>query len=62
MIFRLMFCSTSFTGLTPPQAKALAEKAHIYMTTDGRISMAGLNGGNIEYFAENVSQVVKGNL
>jgi len=52
----------SFTGLTPPQTKALAEKAHIYMTGDGRISMAGLNGSNIDYFAENVSQAVKGNL
>jgi len=52
----------SFTGLTASQTKALAEKAHIYMTSDGRISMAGLNGGNIDYFAENVSQAVKGNL
>lgn len=38
----------SFTGLTTPQTVALAEKAHIYMTADGRISMAGLNDGNIE--------------
>ncbi|KAL0951110.1 hypothetical protein HGRIS_007847 [Hohenbuehelia grisea] len=52
----------SFTGLTQPQTKALAEKAHIYMTADGRISMAGLNGGNIEHFAESVSAAVKGNL
>ena len=52
----------SFTGLTPPQTKALAEKAHIYMTADGRISMAGLNGGNIDYFAESVSKAVKGDL
>ncbi|KAF8641077.1 hypothetical protein AX17_000721 [Amanita inopinata Kibby_2008] len=44
----------SFTGLTPSQTKALAEKAHVYMTADGRISMAGLNSGNIEYFAESV--------
>ncbi|KAH9946668.1 pyridoxal phosphate-dependent transferase [Amylocystis lapponica] len=52
----------SFTGLTQPQTKALAEKAHIYMTSDGRISMAGLNGGNIDYFSESVSQAVKGTL
>ncbi len=25
----------SFTGLTPLQTKALAEKAHVYMTVDG---------------------------
>lgn len=52
----------SFTGLTQPQTKVLAEKAHIYMTADGRISMAGLNGKNIEYFAESVSKAVKGEL
>ncbi|KAG9047549.1 aspartate transaminase aat1 [Tulasnella sp. UAMH 9824] len=52
----------SFTGLRPEQTKALAEKAHIYMTADGRISMAGLNAHNLEYFAESVSAVVKGNL
>ncbi|KAG7450456.1 glutamic oxaloacetic transaminase AAT1 [Guyanagaster necrorhizus] len=52
----------SFTGLTQLQTKALAEKAHVYMTADGRISMAGLNAGNIEYFAESVDAAVKGNL
>jgi len=52
----------SFTGLTPPHTKALAEKAHVYMTADGRISMAGLNGSNIEYFAQSVDAAVKGNL
>ncbi|KAI0825186.1 pyridoxal phosphate-dependent transferase [Trametes gibbosa] len=52
----------SFTGLTQPQTKALAEKAHIYMTADGRISMAGLNSGNIDYFSESVSKAVKGEL
>ncbi|KAH8102614.1 PLP-dependent transferase [Cristinia sonorae] len=52
----------SFTGLTTPQTKALAEKAHIYMTADGRISMAGLNAHNIDYFSESVSKAVKGDL
>ena len=52
----------SFTGLTQPQTKALAEKAHIYMTADGRISMAGLNSNNIDYFSESVSKAVKGEL
>ncbi|PPQ64422.1 hypothetical protein CVT26_002129 [Gymnopilus dilepis] len=52
----------SFTGLTPPQTKALAEKAHVYMTADGRISMAGLNSGNIEYFAQSVDKAVRGQL
>ncbi|KAK1232668.1 aspartate transaminase aat1 [Marasmius sp. AFHP31] len=52
----------SFTGLTTPQTKALAEKAHVYMTADGRISMAGLNAGNIQHFAESVHAAVKGDL
>jgi len=52
----------SFTGLTPAQTKTLAERAHIYMTADGRISMAGLNGKNVDYFAEKVSNAVKGRL
>ncbi|KAI0030667.1 glutamic oxaloacetic transaminase AAT1 [Vararia minispora EC-137] len=52
----------SYTGLTPPQTSALAEKAHIYMTSFGRISMAGLNNSNIDYFAESVSKAVKGTL
>ena len=51
-----------FTGMKPEQCKALAEKAHVYLTMDGRISMAGLNGGNIEYFAASVDAAVKGTL
>ena len=54
--------SRSFTGLTAPQTKALAEVAHVYMTADGRISMAGLNNGNIQYFAESVHKAVTGKL
>ncbi|KAF9270269.1 glutamic oxaloacetic transaminase AAT1 [Marasmius fiardii PR-910] len=52
----------SFTGLTTPQTKVLANKAHIYMTADGRISMAGLNAGNIQHFAQSVHAAVKGDL
>ncbi|KAK8850720.1 hypothetical protein IAR55_004640 [Kwoniella newhampshirensis] len=52
----------SFTGLTPEQVGDLAEHAHVYMTKDGRISMAGLNEHNIQYFAESMSKAVKGEL
>jgi hypothetical protein len=38
----------SYTGLKPEQVDALAEKAHVYLTRDGRISMAGLNDSNVE--------------
>ena len=48
----------SFTGLTPDQVKKLREEAHVYMTGNGRISMAGLNEGNVEYFAQAVNKVV----
>ncbi|CED84537.1 aspartate aminotransferase [Phaffia rhodozyma] len=52
----------SFTGLSKEHTVELAQKAHIYMTADGRISMAGLNSSNIEYFADSVSKTVKGDL
>ena len=38
----------SFTGLKPEQVDKLAQKASIYLTRDGRISMAGLNDSNVE--------------
>ncbi|TFK30491.1 aspartate aminotransferase [Coprinopsis marcescibilis] len=52
----------SYTGLQTAQTKTLAQKAHVYMTADGRISMAGLNDGNVEYFAQSVDAAVRGNL
>nr|WPS94675.1 aspartate aminotransferase [Naematelia aurantialba] len=38
----------SFTGLKPEQVDKLAEQASIYLTRDGRISMAALNESNVE--------------
>jgi aspartate aminotransferase len=52
----------SFTGINPEQSKTLTEKAHIYLTTNGRISMAGLNSHNIRYVAESLDKVVRGEL
>jgi len=52
----------SFTGISAEQSKGLTEKAHIYLTTNGRISMAGLNSHNVRYFAENLDKVVRGEL
>lgn len=49
----------SFTGLSEKQVLELRETAHIYMTKNGRISMAGLNTGNVEYFARAVDKVVR---
>lgn len=49
----------SFTGLTETQVASLQKEAHVYMTKNGRISMAGLNTRNVEYFAKAVDKVVR---
>ncbi|TDZ35818.1 Aspartate aminotransferase [Colletotrichum spinosum] len=49
----------SFTGLSEAQVMRLREEAHVYMTKNGRISMAGLNTRNVEYFAKAVDKVVR---
>lgn len=49
----------SFTGLTEAQVAKLRDEAHVYMTKNGRISMAGLNTSNIDYFAKAVDKVVR---
>lgn len=49
----------SFTGLSEKQVGVLREKWHVYMTKNGRISMAGLNTHNIDYFAKAVDDVVR---
>ena len=49
----------SYTGLSEAQCLKIREDAHIYMTKNGRISMAGLNTKNIDYFAKAVDKVVR---
>jgi len=49
----------SFTGLSEKQVLQLRDEFHIYMTKNGRISMAGLNTKNVEYFAKAVDTVVR---
>jgi len=49
----------SFTGLTEAQVLKIRKDAHVYMTKNGRISMAGLNTGNVEYVARAVDKVVR---
>eukprot|EP00930_Biecheleria_cincta_P023141 TRINITY_DN1674_c0_g1_i2.p1 TRINITY_DN1674_c0_g1~~TRINITY_DN1674_c0_g1_i2.p1 ORF type:complete len:399 (+),score=86.50 TRINITY_DN1674_c0_g1_i2:84-1280(+) len=48
----------TYTGLTKDQVTRMVEEFHIYMTGDGRISMAGLNEGNVEYVAECIQACV----
>ncbi|GAB7364783.1 hypothetical protein MBLNU230_g5580t2 [Neophaeotheca triangularis] len=49
----------SFTGLTEQQVLKLREQSHIYMTKNGRISMAGLNTNNVDYVAKAFDSVVR---
>ena len=49
----------SFTGLTEAQVKKLRDEAHVYMTKNGRISMAGLNTRNVEYVAHAIDKAVR---
>lgn len=47
----------SFTGLTPAQSQAMVKKHSIYMTKNGRISVAGLTAKNVEYVARAIKDV-----
>ncbi|CAO3627631.1 unnamed protein product [Mucor hiemalis] len=49
----------SFTGLNAKQVKVLKEKYHIYMTDNGRVSMAGVSTTNVEYLAKSIDDVVR---
>ena len=49
----------SFTGMTEPQVLQIRKDAHVYMTKNGRMSMAGLNTSNVEYVAKAVDKVVR---
>ena len=49
----------SFTGLSEAQSKAMVEEHHVYMTKDGRISIAGLNNNNVEYVADAIKDVLE---
>jgi aspartate aminotransferase len=48
----------TFTGLSAQQCDILTKKYHIYMTTNGRISMTGLNTKNLKYVAQAINDVV----
>ncbi|OAA35926.1 aspartate aminotransferase [Metarhizium rileyi] len=51
-----MYCFLSFSDT---QLLRLREEFHVYLASNGRISMAGLNRGNVDYFARAVDQVVR---
>lgn len=49
-----MFC---YTGLSSEQVQRLTNEFHVYLTKDGRISIAGINEGNVERLAKAIHQV-----
>ncbi|KAM0789030.1 Aspartate aminotransferase, mitochondrial [Microbotryomycetes sp. NB124-2] len=51
-----MFC---YTGLTPEQVEELKNKHHVYLTKDGRISVAGVTPHNVKHLAESIHAVTK---
>lgn len=48
----------SYTGLTTEQVQIMTEKWHVYMTRDGRISMAGLSGEKCKYLADAMKDAI----
>ncbi len=49
----------SFTGLNPEQVDRLREEFAVYLVKSGRMCVAGLNNGNIEYVANAFAEVLK---
>lgn len=51
-----MFC---FTGMQPAQVERITKDFSVYLTKDGRISMAGVTSKNVEYLANAIHEVTK---
>jgi len=49
----------SFTGLTKEQSEAMVKDYSVYMTSNGRISIAGITKDNAKYVAESIKQVIE---
>jgi aspartate aminotransferase len=49
----------AYSGMSKEEVVALKEKHHIYCTADGRISMAGVTSGNVDYIADSIYDVTK---
>lgn len=51
-----MFC---YTGLQPAQVERITKEYHVYLTKDGRISIAGINPTNVKELAKAIHEVTK---
>ena len=57
LIQRGMF---SYTGLTAAQVDRLRDEHAVYLVRSGRLCVAGLNANNVEYVAESIAAVARG--
>jgi aspartate aminotransferase len=51
----------AFTGLSEELCRRLTDEYSIFLTMNGRISMAGINESNLKYVAEAIHTVSDGN-
>jgi len=51
----------SYSGLTPQQVERLRDEFGIYAVSSGRICVAALNSRNVDYVADSIAAVLKGN-
>ncbi|KAJ5729470.1 Aspartate aminotransferase [Penicillium malachiteum] len=49
----------SYTGLSPAQVENLRAESHVYILTSGRISVPGLNHGNVKYVAAAIDKAAR---
>jgi len=49
----------SFTGLTPEQVERMQSEFGIYMVSNSRMCVAGLNVDNVDYVANAMAEVLK---
>jgi len=48
----------SYTGLTPEMCEFLKKEKHLYLLKSGRMSMCGVNTGNLDYIAQSMHEAV----
>jgi len=49
----------AYSGLSKDQVMEMRQRHHVYCTADGRISMAGVTSGNVDYIANAIHDVSK---
>ncbi len=47
----------AFLGISPEQVAKLVSEHHVYLTKDGRISVAGITNHNVKHLAESLHKV-----